>query len=54
MTNAPIPVTLLREMRQRVIDVIAGYKAYDVPSIAKRVGSPRAIRRKQCRARLDT
>jgi len=38
MTNAPIPVTLLREMRQRVIDVIAGHKAYDVPSIAKRVG----------------
>lgn len=29
---------MVRELRERVIDVIAGYKAYDVPNLSKRVG----------------
>lgn len=38
MATDLIPAALIRELRQRIVDVIADYKSYDVPSICKRVG----------------
>lgn len=38
MNAVSIPPALIRELRERIIEVIAGYKAYDVPNVAKRVG----------------